>query len=210
MSVILFDMDGVIIDSEIVYMERLKKFLRYKGLNLSIEQLNLLIGSNTRKDRALYKEWFGDNFNYDKFINDQNEYFNKTPINYKQIIMKHAFEVIVALKNRDHSLSLVSSSSPNYIEEVVSSLNIKQYFDYLISGDSFLESKPNPAIYNYAKSKYECNKNIYVVEDSTYGIEAAKRASLPVIALKDRHFGMDQSRADYIIEDLIEILDIVD
>ena len=107
-------------------------------------------------------------------------------------------------------MSLVSSSNPIEIINVVNELNIKKYFDFLISGDQFEESKPNPAIYNYAKTKYAYeNCNFFVIEDSPYGIEAAKHAGLTVIALKDRYFGMDQSMANYIVDNLLDVLDIV-
>ena len=211
MGVILFDMDGVIVNSEVAYMEQLKNFMNIEGIYLSEEQHRMLIGSSRKQAKEMYINWLGPTFSYDEFIIRLDKYYNEHPLDYAKIANPGLFKVLSELKNRSFKMSLVSSSRMEEIIAIVNALGIKKYFDNLISGEQFEESKPNPAIYNYAKSKYSLEDGkIYVVEDSPYGIEAAKRASLPVIALKDRHFGMDQSRADYIIEDLIEILDIVD
>ena len=83
-------------------------------------------------------------------------------------------------------------------------------FDYIISGESLKESKPNPEIYLKCLEHFNLSaKEAIVVEDSPYGIAAAKRAGLEVAAIKDYRFGMDQSLADYFIDNTDQIVQII-
>ena len=211
MSVVIFDMDGVIIDSEGVYLQRLKDFLRYKNIQIDDKKLLELVGSNSKRDRILFKKWLGDEFDLDKFYAEKKEYHKFNPIDYSKLLMPHIKETLCELKRLGHSISLASSSPYEYILRILALFEIREYFDFIVSGEDFYESKPNPEIYNYTKSRYvDYHGPIFVVEDSTLGIEAAKAANLTVIAKIDDRFGFDQSKADYKVNDLLEIVDIVD
>ena len=211
MSIILFDKDGVLIDSEEVALARSREFMTYKGLPWKEEDLLTMVGGNAKRDAMLYRKWFGEDFDVDAYNKEKSLYYKDSPYDYEAIVMPHATYVLKALKDRGHRMSLVSSSNMESINMMVDELEIREYFDYLITGDDFKRSKPDPEVYNYAKSKYDASDDdFYVIEDSNLGIEAGKRANLKVIALRDTRYGIDQSRADYIIDDLIEILDIVD
>ncbi|MDO4378372.1 MAG: HAD-IA family hydrolase, partial [Erysipelotrichia bacterium] len=166
---------------------------------------------NAKRDIRLFYQWFGDNFDEEKYRSCHDEYYkNAEPIDYNKLKMKNLNETLHRLKKDGHHLSLVSSSNMKSINYIIDLYDIRNYFDYLISGDDFHESKPDPEVYLYAKSKYDhLKEKIFVVEDSDLGIEAGKRAGLTVIAKRDDRFNYDQSKADYIIEDLTEIIDIV-
>lgn len=211
MSIILFDKDGVIVDSEQTYLKRTQDYLKYLGYNVDDQQIKSLAGGNNKIYYRYYHQWFED-FDDEKYENCKNEYFkNVEPVNFNNIKMKNMDETLKILKNKGHHMSLVSSATIKSIDNLVDLYGIRNYFDYLISGEDFHESKPNPEIYLFAKNKYKnINEKIYVVEDSELGIEAAKGAGLTVIAKRDNRFNYDQSKADYFIDDLLEIIDIVD
>ncbi len=211
MSVIIFDMDGVIIDSEGVYLERLKEFLAYKGYSVAESDLLDLVGSNTKRDKVKLRELIGSTFDYENFEKERREYFKNRPIDFGKLFMPNVLETITELKNNGHSLSLASSSPLRHIHKILDLLGVSDCFDYVISGEDFKESKPNPEIYIYTRNKYPSTKidEIYVVEDSTLGITAAKEAGLKVIAKNDNRYHFDQSSADYHIDDLLEIISIV-
>lgn len=210
MSIVLFDKDGVIVDSEPTYLKRNKAFLNHLGVEVSDDDLKCLAGSNPRRDLAFYRKWLGDKFDKDDFQKERKTFFDKCKIDFLSLKMPNLDITLQSLRNKGHHMSLVSSSGKEMINRIVNLFDISQYFDYLISGDDFKEAKPNPEIYLYAMSKYKnINEKIYVIEDSTLGIEAAKGARLTVIAKKDDRFNYDQSKADYLINDLVEILDIV-
>ncbi len=211
MSVVFFDMDGVLIDSEGVYLDNFKAFLDDIGLYVEDKELFRMIGSNPKRDLELYKEWFEDKIDMDEFMHKKEQFHKKHPISFEDLLMKHAKEVLIILYNSGHHLSLVSSSSLRHIEKILDHFDIRKYFEYVISGENFKESKPNPEIYNYAKGKYANvdEDEMFVIEDSALGIEAAKRAGLRVIAKRDLRYSIDQSKADIIVDDLMDLLEII-
>lgn len=210
MSIVLFDKDGVLIDSEEVALARSREFMTYKGLPWKEEDLLTMVGGNAKRDALLYKKWFGDDFDVDAYNAEKAMYFKDCPFDYKAIVMPHAIDLLKRLKALGHKMSLVSSSNMQSILTMVNELDIKEYFDYLITGEDFKNSKPDPEVYNFAKSKYRADDSEFiVVEDSYFGIKAGKAAGLKVVALRDKRYGIDQSEADIIIDDLSEILDIV-
>ena len=211
MAVFVFDMDGVIIDSEMLYLEREKEFFRYKGMDYDDNVMLKTVGSNGKDCFKLYKEEIkGFNYNsLEELRKEKREYFKDRIIDYRNLVDKNIYNVLKELKKRGHSISLASSSSKNNINQVLGELQITDYFDHIISGEDFVHSKPDPEIYLYVKKLYN-DDNFYAIEDSTIGIMAAKKANMKVIGKKDNRFGFDQSSADYLIDDLNEIIDIAD
>lgn len=97
------------------------------------------------------------------------------------------------------------------IQCVLEECKIKNYFSILVSGEMFVETKPNPEIYNYTVNSMNLDKDeLLVIEDSNYGIEAAKAAGLKVAALIDSTFGFDIELADYKIESLKDVIKIIE
>lgn len=83
--------------------------------------------------------------------------------------------------------------------------NITSYFDVIVSRNDVQAKKPSPDIYYEALKRLELSPHdCIVIEDSSVGIQAAVNAGLNVIALKENRFSVDQSKANWIVNDLIE------
>ena len=94
----------------------------------------------------------------------------------------------------------------DYIKKVLKQCNIEPYFNCVLSGEMFVKSKPDPEIYNETCKRLGIDKkDILVVEDSPYGIEAAKSAGLKVVGIVNKEYKVDLSKADYIVNSLEEI-----
>lgn len=111
--------------------------------------------------------------------------------------------VLMQLRQAGLPIACASSSRMEYIKKTLGDSGLLDLFDLAVTCDDFESSKPQPDIYLYCAryfgvSPAEC----LVVEDSPIGIAAGKNAGMTVAARIDHHFGMDQSRADYFIEDL--------
>ena len=110
------------------------------------------------------------------------------------------------LKNSGWRLALASSSPRANIEQVLRELAILPLFEVIASGNDFRESKPNPEIYLYVAAQLQAKpQQCTVIEDSTYGIQAAVRAGMRVLAKRDERYGFDQSPAHALFDDLAEI-----
>ncbi len=97
------------------------------------------------------------------------------------------------------------------INAVLTQCELHPYFDSVLSGEMLQKTKPHPEIYiRTAQNLHTDCAECLVLEDSPYGIEAAKKAGMYVLAKKDTRFGFQQNQADAIITDVEEVLTYLD
>ncbi|MFI3283723.1 MAG: HAD family phosphatase [Erysipelotrichaceae bacterium] len=208
LKAIIFDMDGVIVDSEPYYMERLKEFIAYKGFeyirdDFFGEMVGLSRQNSFKIIQTSIKDFYED---VDVFYDEYMAHAQRIKPDYMKLVNPHVKEILTYCQSLGLKIGLASSSPMEHIEEVLRELDIYAYFDSILSGHLFKESKPNPEIYlvsleNLGVKAEEC----IVIEDSYSGILAAKRAKIKVIGKRDLRYNQDQSLADEFVDDLIEI-----
>mgnify|MGYP001011993600 CR=1 FL=1 len=201
---VIFDMDGVIIDSEPVYLEWLRCFLERRGYHIPYQSLHRSIGLSAAASKGFIEELCGGKTEdlWKEYVRESEEYL----LDYDAILFPGIKHLISELHNKRVKLGLASSSDMKDIKEMLTETELEQYFDIVLSGEMFKESKPNPAIYGQAAKllKTTADKCI-VIEDSDYGITAGKRVGAYVIARKDQRFDFDQSGADMILTNAEDI-----
>lgn len=201
---VIFDMDGVLVDSEYEYLKLLEAFFRENGASVKRDELFFLAGAS-RMDEIRFMAQKLD-WSIDETIAKKQVFYDQRPIDYRAIRKEYVAEILAFLKERKIRIALASSSPMSNITEVLAACEIAPYFSQCVSGEMFTRSKPDPEIYEYSVKKLGLKKEeILVVEDSTYGIVAAKRAGLKVIAVWDSVFQFDVSQADATIASLKEL-----
>lgn len=206
MKAVFFDMDGVLIDSEMFYMKGTFDWISKKGFNGKLEDIYKLIGTDMKGTYNLLFEMLNKKYTISEIEEENRKYFSENPINYKEILNPFVKEILLFLKENKIKTAVCSSSPKSTIEKALKECEIFEYFDLIISADEVKESKPSPDIYLKACEVLKVlPKDCYVIEDSTMGIQAGKNANIKVIALRDKRFNQDQTKADCIIESLNEI-----
>ena len=207
---VVFDMDGVLIDSEQYYQDMLMKYFRAMKVDLPPQRLNLLVGANGKMN-LWPKILEGIELPYDEFMIGLREYRHAQGIaDYRPLLFPGVEDTLKTLKASGKKLALASSSSFASIEKMLSDTGLYAYFELVTSGGMFKESKPNPEIYLFTAEKLKLDPHqCVVVEDSPYGIQAGVSAGMTVIARQDERFPMDQSRAHYFVKQLTEVPAIV-
>lgn len=206
---VIFDMDGVLIDSEMLYLEDLLKFVRTKNPEVTLEDLVSVVGMTDRDtwevvERAVNngQDWTSIREDYRK----QRQIYET--IDYRSIFRDEARSLILELKKMGYRLAVASSTKLPLVTRVLTENEIIGYFDQVVSGNMFRRSKPDPEIYCYTAEKLGVDTSeCLVVEDSTVGITAASRAGMKIAAVIDDRFGFDRSLADFEIENLGEVLE---
>ena len=201
---VLFDLDGVLIDSEVKDQKWTKEFIDLKGIDIPMERFEKLIGShrkqNVWKDVIKgYEDKIDENFltEYRAYKMNRRKSFN-----YEDILFDDVKEFLDFLKLNYIKIACASSSNMDYINNALSMCRIRDYFDLICTGDDFNESKPSPEIYLWCMNKFGLkNDECLVVEDSPFGIEAGKRAGMYVVARKTV-FSFSQDKADIIVDNL--------
>ena len=135
------------------------------------------------------------------------EYVKEHPYSYNDIKDKDIHDVMCTLKQNGYKIAIASSTPMDGIQYVIKEIGIVEFVDVIVSGEMFQESKPNPEIYNYTLSKLNLKpEECIAIEDSTYGIQAAKGAGITTFAKRDDRFHYEQDMADVVIDDLLQII----
>lgn len=204
MNTVIFDMDGVIIDSEVIYIDFFKKVLQDFDVEISEEDLFSLAGLSQQKTDEFLKSKL--HRKPEEVYNLMKKYIDDDKINYSSIVMDGFYPLLKELKRKNFKITLASSSPKKTINNVLEELDIKDEFDAVISGEDFKESKPNPEIYIKTCEILGVRpKDAIAIEDSDYGIDSAKNAGLTVIARRDNRFNFKQDKADFIVDNLQDI-----
>lgn len=208
---VIFDMDGVIIDSEGTYLDYLLTFAREKNPGVTMEQLYPMVGATKKESWEVLKQAVDNGQPWSELRDEFRRLDIYSGIDYRKLFRPEVTEVLKALKKRGYRLALASSTHLELVERVLTENGIRHYFEAAVSGNQFKRSKPDPEIYCHTAEKLgvlepEC----LAVEDSTIGITAAYRAGMKVAALRDDRFQFDQSLAHYRIGGVKEVLDVVE
>lgn len=198
---LIFDMDGVLIDSEIMYQKWVFNFLKQENLSYPLYSYQKKIGTTASifDDIEKYNEGCNSLELKGKFT----KYWKSQKIDYLDIFPNILIEQLEWLKKKKIKMAISSSSPMDTINEVVTTCKIESYFDCLISGRDLPESKPNPTIFLKASEQLRIPvEECLVIEDSYNGIKAGKRANMKVLAIKDKRFSQDVSLADDVIYDI--------
>ncbi len=211
MHYVIFDMDGVIVDTEPLYKENTVEFFKMKGINIPDEVYNLGAGGNMTQGYYTFKELVPDfDMEYEEYMKERRAFAGKDLPDVTKVVDKDIYPLLEWLKERGIHIALASSSPRRNILLYMDRLKIRDYFELIVSGDQFTKTKPDPEIYFFTMKELGADKrDCLIVEDSTYGIEAGKASGAVVAAKRDERFGYDQSQADYIIDRLIQIEDII-
>jgi len=176
--ILIFDFDGVIVDSVSSLYEVYIDFLEEFGIRGNQEEFNLLNGPKLSEIVSFLKNKY-------HLQNDEKElleiYQNKIASIYKNIKLNEGIEnTLEWLKHKNITIALASSSKKDEILSVLKRYGIEQNFDFIITGDDIKEAKPSPEIYNAVRTKYP-NCEFYVIEDSKNGLKAATNAGMKSI-----------------------------
>ena len=144
MKAIIFDMDGVMVDSEFVYMKYLLEFAREKNPAVTMEDINPMVG-RSRQDSWMVMERAVDNGeSWETLIKEWADRDIYSRIDYRKIFRPEMKTTVQELKRRGYTVALVSSTGPKLISRIVEEVGMRPEFDLIVSGKQFKQSKPNP------------------------------------------------------------------
>ena len=205
---VIFDMDGVIVDSQPYHFAVEDKMCREMGIDVSVEESHSFVGMagakvwGYLKNKHALKESIAELMAFENKA--RTAYFSSLE-NVQPI--PGVVELLKGLKQHDIKTALASSSSVEVIEIFISKLGIKDYFQKIISGDAVENGKPDPDIFLYtATALGENPSDCLVIEDSANGVKAAKLSGMKCIGFRNANSGdQDLTLADMVIDDFRKV-----
>lgn len=207
---VIFDMDGVIIDSEGVYLEYQLEFAKKKNPDVKLEDLYPMVGATKQECWEVVERVVSNGQTWEELRTEFRQRDIYSEIDYRSIYRLEVTDTLKQLKEAGFRLALASSTHLELVERVLKENGIRDYFEAVVSGEQFKKSKPDPEIYLYTAGQLKLKpEECLAVEDSTIGITAAHRAGLKIAAVIDTRYGFDQSLADYKLNQVKEVLEAV-
>ncbi|MGL4696401.1 HAD family hydrolase [Enterococcus larvae] len=212
---IIFDMDGVIVDTEFLDFKIQKEFIAQENGGVSKDDQTDYSSLVGRSYDDLYRTM--QTFIYQEHslesLKEKFQVFNAEryqALDYQELFRSDIKAILEEAKQEGRLLAVASSSEYEHILEVLEACGIASYFDVIYSGEFVKESKPNPEIYRNTLTKLGVSpERSLAIEDSSHGIKAAKRAGIQTIAYREIRMNIDQSEADYLGENMLEIRKII-
>lgn len=179
---VFFDMDGVVIDSEMLHLRALGLTLEMRGISYDKGILDDFVG---RSDRSFFQyvyQHLDDRIDIEDFLKEKDIHFGNL-ISELQFVEGFP-EFMRAVKEAKLQTALVTSSTSQTVRKVDAVLHFTQLFDLVITADDTVTHKPNPEPYLLALERTKANEErTIVIEDSTYGVIAGKAAGCFVCGL---------------------------
>ena len=206
LNLVIFDLDGTLIDSNGVHNELDIELVRTFGETKNSEEIL------KERDEILKNNKTGDIYlNYCGFLKIKyNLDLSKEEIlQYRRDLSKKFAMNIKYKPDADRFIIYVNEN-----ENMRNKCNLEKYFDYIVTKDDVKLKKPNPEVYNKIinKFKIEDSSKCLVVEDSLTGVMAAKNANLDVIVVYDKYADKDREKlnemANYNVKSFKELIDI--
>jgi HAD superfamily hydrolase (TIGR01509 family) len=205
---VIFDLDGVLADSEPWWNQIDAKLLAEHGINYRGEYHRNVLGVSYRLAAEFYKNAFHISAPVEELMRRRGEIAAEFFAN-RVGLFPSAKATLERLREMKLRLAVATSSVAASARPFLDRTGITHFFETIITGDEMERGKPHPDIYMRASEKLAVDpEGCLVVEDALSGIAAAKAANMRVAAIPDRRF-VDpreyEKRADYVVEDLSEI-----
>lgn len=210
---VIFDMDGLIIDSERVTWEGYEKQCKALGYTMTYEFYLSMVGNPMSVVRKMLKEHFGDNFPMEQIIHTIHEDMDCEFRECGVPVKKGLKEILCYCKAKGLFTLVATSSDRNRVERILEYAGVKEYFTDIICGNEVINGKPAPDIFLKGCQMLGVQpQKAFVLEDSELGVLAAHRAGIDVICVPDlKKPGKEfKELALAVVDSLVEAKDIIE
>lgn len=199
----IFDMDGLLVDSEPLYFQAESEVARRYGKDFTIEVMEKMMGQKAIRSMEIMRETLGIHGTPDEILAFRDALYRDL---LKKGVkpMKGAFALLDWLESEGHRKAVATSSRAEFKDIIFDRLGLHDRFELVITGDQVSAGKPSPEIYRLALRRLGLHPTACVVlEDSAVGLKAAKGAGCFCIAVPNRFTrNQDFSEADLVVPDL--------
>ena len=205
---IIFDMDGLMIDSERVTFECYQERLKDMNLTMDEEFYKTLLGKPIKGIYQRFYDVYGNDFPIENVIQDVHQLMAERFETEGVPVKKGFVELLHHLKDNNYKTIVATSSNRDRVDKILAQAKITEFFDDSICGDEVTKGKPNPEVFLKSCQKLGVNVDeAIVLEDSEAGIQASYDANIKVICIPDMKYPEKQyeEKTFKILKDLTEV-----
>jgi len=203
---IVFDMDGVIINSHPAHRKAWQEFLGTLGRSVSETDLDFILEGRKRQD--ILRHFLGEisTLELREYGKRKDEFFQK--IAEEVAPVSGLVEFLQDLEQCGMPAGVATSASEHRTRFTLERLDLARYFQVVVTGDEVAEGKPNPAIYQLAARRLNLRaEHLLALEDAPRGVEAAVGAGMRCVGVAVAHKAesLRQAGADHVIADFVGV-----
>lgn len=212
-KLVIFDVDGTLVDSETVYINSALETCKRYGYKFTIDDIKSIIGQTKDAIREGICKIGGPNFDYDLYLKRKDEIAKELLKAHYYDLKPGVMDILNYCKENNIKMAIATSTYKEVHTEILSKLNILDYFDYKVFGDEIKNSKPNPEIYLKVVEHFKDIKKdeMIIFEDSNNGVLSAYNAGIKVVWVPD-HVDIPDSTKKLVyktIDNLTQGIDII-
>ena len=203
---VIFDLDGVIAETEHVHIQAETETMLKHGVKISENELHQYTGTTAKQMLTALTRKYRLHVTFNEIFNEKEEIMFRL-LEKKVQPTNGVIELLRKLKQMKIKLGIASSSHKRLIEYVLKELEIAPLFDSVVGAEDVANSKPNPEIFlTCAKKLHAEPTECLVVEDSKLGVEGAKKAGMKCLGYRNPNSGnQDLSKADIVTNDFSKL-----
>lgn len=211
---VLFDMDGLMIDTESLSTEAFINSAKAQGYNMTKEETLKVLGFTKASIYQFWIDYFqGTNVDGKKLVDDHYEYIENVLYTVGPKKMPYVEELLKYLRENNYKIAVASSSDTADIKNNLEKTKLEKYIDEIASGAEVENGKPDPDVFLLAAERLGVDaKDCLILEDSKAGIKAGKASGAMVFMVPDM-FTVDkecEDTADRILTNLGEVIEILE
>ena len=211
---VLFDMDGLMVDTESLSTEAFINSAKAQGYNMTKEETLKVLGFTKANIYQFWIDYFqGTNVDGKKLVDDHYEYIENVLYTVGPEKMPYVEELLKYLRENNYKIAVASSSDTADIKNNLEKTKLEKYIDEIASGAEVENGKPAPDVFLLAAERLDVDpKDCLILEDSKAGIKAGKASGAMVFMVPDM-FTVDkecEDTADRILTNLGEVIEILE
>ena len=211
---VLFDMDGLMVDTESLSTEAFINSAKAQGYNMTKEETLKVLGFTKANIYQFWIDYFqGTNVDGKKLVDDHYEYIENVLYTVGPEKMPYVEELLKYLRENNYKIAVASSSDTADIKNNLEKTKLEKYIDEIASGAEVENGKPAPDVFLLAAERLGVDaKDCLILEDSKSGIKAGKASGAMVFMVPDM-FTVDkecEDTADRILTNLGEVIEILE
>ena len=211
---VLFDMDGLMVDTESLSTEAFINSAKAQGYNMTKEETLKVLGFTKANIYQFWIDYFqGTNVDGKKLVDDHYEYIENVLYTVGPEKMPYVEELLKYLRENNYKIAVASSSDTADIKNNLEKTKLEKYIDEIASGAEVENGKPAPDVFLLAAERLGVDaKDCLILEDSKAGIKAGKASGAMVFMVPDM-FTVDkecEDTADRILTNLGEVIGILE
>lgn len=198
LELIIFDLDGTLVDSEQVYRQGWVEVLKEYGHEVDVLEFDAMRGQSVEYNNQIIKNYLGSDQLVQEARNLREAYYFEALEQNKVALKDGAREIIQAAYDKGLKIAVATSSYKERGLATLERFDLAKYFDYMVFGDEVNHAKPHPEIYKKVleQAGVSVNKSM-AVEDSSSGLQSALAAGLKVCFVPEVEISLDGIEGEF-------------